>query len=80
MTRRRRTPMVIGKEIQKARRRLGFTQRELASLLDVSPETVRSWEGDRIVPQLDTFALLCVVLEVTPNGLLRIDGKKGKPE
>ena len=53
----------------------GFTQTELAKKLGIRQQTVSHYlKGDKM-PALDTFANLCVVLDVDPADILCTDEK-----
>lgn len=58
--------LTFGQWLKLARQRAGVSQRQIATALEVSVQTVGNWEGDRTLPQLDpskTFQL-CQLLEV----------------
>ena len=48
----------------------GFTQTELARRLNIKQPTVQQYISGRAMPALDTFANLCVVLDVDPADIL----------
>lgn len=51
-------------QITQARKALGMTQEELAKQLHVSRQTVSHWENGRVVPNEETWAELCQVLNI----------------
>ena len=60
----------IQKNIAEAISHSGMTQSEIARKIGVSQQTISHYvKGDKM-PALDTFALLCEVLEVNPNDIL----------
>ncbi len=66
-------------ELQEIQRRMresivasGFSQREIADKLGVSPQTVSKYMKRDIFPALDTFAKLCSVLDVRSDYILGI--------
>ena len=60
----------IQKNIAEAISHSGMTQAEIGKKIGVSQQTVSHYvRGDKL-PALDTFAMLCEVLEVSPNDIL----------
>ena len=64
-------------EIEQIRNRLaeaikhcGLTQTELAKRLGVSQPTVANYLRGKILPALDTFANLCIILDIDANDIL----------
>ena len=56
--------------LSEAIRRSGKTQTEIASCLKVRQQTVSHYVNGDIMPALDTFANLCVALDVDPADIL----------
>lgn len=59
------TSPTIGDNIRAERVRLRLTQRQLAALLDVRPETIANWECGRSSPSADHIAALTKALRVS---------------
>ena len=60
----------IQKNVAKAIKQSGLTQREIGARLGVSQQTVSHYiKGDKM-PALDTFANLCKLLDVNPGEIL----------
>ena len=60
----------IQQNIAEAIKQSGLTQTELAKRLGVSQQTISHYvKGDKL-PALDTFANLCVALDVDPTEIL----------
>ena len=60
----------IQQNIAEAIKQCGLTQTELAKRLGVSQQTISHYvKGDKL-PALDTFANLCVALDVDPTEIL----------
>ena len=51
-----------GERIQEARKKKGFTQKELAEKIGVTEQTVGNYETDNRNPNLDTLALIAKAL------------------
>jgi transcriptional regulator with XRE-family HTH domain len=54
-----------------ARRRAGFTQRELAAQIGKDQSRVALWEGGGCLPRTATLVRLAEALEIDPGELLR---------
>ena len=69
--------MTFGEKIKQARKAKNLTQKELAALIHAKHNSISNWENDQNKPDPDTIELLCGVLGLTPNDLLRPseDGK-----
>ena len=59
-----------GKFIRANRRKKDMTQRELASLLGISPGTVSKWECGRGMPELELILPLCDALDISFRELI----------
>lgn len=60
----------IGKLIQYLRKRLGYTQQELANRLSVSDKAVSKWERGIGIPDVSLLQKLSVILDVDIDSLL----------
>ncbi len=60
----------IGQRIRRQRKELGMTQEDLANLLDLSPTFVGLLERGERSMSLQTLAMLCRVLEKSPEWML----------
>lgn len=54
----------IGPRIAESRKRKGYSQTELGTLVGVSQPTVSDWENDRTEPTVDNLRILAVELDV----------------
>ncbi len=54
----------LAKVIRERRKQLGFTQEELAAILDVEPTTVQSIEQSRRSPSIEMFLSFCRALNL----------------
>lgn len=60
----------IQKKLAEAIRQSGMTQTEIADRLGITQPTISHYlKGDKM-PALDTFANLCVILDVDANDIL----------
>ena len=62
--------IVIGKFIAAERKRKGYTQRQLADILDISDKTISKWERGNGFPEVSLLLPLCNELDITVNELL----------
>ena len=65
----------IGNNIRNIRRRQGFTQEALASLLHLTPQAISSWEIDRTLPDAERLAELAKVLDCSADEILGLNKK-----
>ena len=56
--------------IRRFRKKMGLSQSELAQQLNVTRQTVASWENGKTYPDLDMVVRLSEALETDPNHLL----------
>lgn len=62
--------MTMGEKIREARKAKGYTQKQLAQLINVKNTSVSNWESDLNKPDADTITKLCNTLDVSANYLL----------
>lgn len=62
--------VVIGNFIASERKRKGYTQRQLADILEISDKTVSKWECGNGFPEVSLLLPLCNELDITVNELL----------
>lgn len=60
----------IGKFIASLRKEKGYTQRQLADILDISDKTISKWENGNGLPDISLMMPLCEALGITVNELL----------
>lgn len=61
----------LGKAISFLRKRAGYTQRELAELLDISDKAVSKWERGMSCPDISLLAKLSILLDTDIESLLQ---------
>lgn len=62
----------IQRRLREAIRQSGYSQKEIAAFLKISPQTVSKYMKHDIFPALDTFAKLCKILDVKSDYILGI--------
>ena len=62
--------MSLGEKISYYRRKKGYTQEQLASILNVSRQSVYKWEADLSRPSIDKLKILTEILSIDFNILL----------
>ena len=67
----------IRKRIVEAIKQSGLTQTEIAKRIGVIQPSVAQYLSGRAMPALDTFARLCVVLDLDANEILGIKDESG---
>lgn len=66
--------MCFGESVRAARRRLNWTQEELAIKLQCTKTAVSKWETNKSIPPLARFKALGEVLEIEPGTLFAYVG------
>lgn len=60
----------VGRNIKKFREKKGMTQEEMAEQLNVTRQTVSSWETGRTEPDIETLESIAATLDVTVEELI----------
>lgn len=63
--------LTFGEKIRESRKAKGLTQKQLADKIGAKHNSVSDWENNKNKPDPDTIEILCGVLSITPNYLLR---------
>lgn len=63
--------LTFGEKIKESRKAQKLTQKQLADAIGAKHNSVSDWENDKNKPDPDTIELLCGVLKITPNYLLK---------
>ena len=67
--------MKIGSKLKELRIAHGYTQAELATILNVSRSTISSWEINRTYPDLSMLVSLSQLYNITVDQLINEDDK-----
>ena len=62
--------MSLGNKIKEIRNRFGYSQDDLASLINVSRQAITKWENDNGIPDIVNLQELSKVFGVTVDSLL----------
>ena len=63
----------LGKNIRSYRKSKGFTQEELADLLNITPQAISKWESESSLPDISMIIPLAKVLGISTDALLGYD-------
>lgn len=63
----------LGRNIKTYRKNKGFTQEELAELLNITPQAISKWESESGLPDVSMIIPLAQVLGVSTDALLGYD-------
>lgn len=63
--------MILAEKILRLRKKMGWSQEELAEKMNVSRQAVSKWEGAQTVPDLEKILLLSSLFSVTTDYLLK---------
>ncbi|MBR2375832.1 MAG: helix-turn-helix transcriptional regulator [Clostridia bacterium] len=64
---------VIGKTLRELRKEAGFTQKQVAKLMDKSETGYASWEQGLSEPSVNDLRRLCRIYEISADILLGLD-------
>ena len=67
----------IGKKIKDLRKEAGFTQKQLAKMMNKSETGFASWEQGLSEPSVNDIRLLCLILDVSADYLLGLEDELG---
>lgn len=67
----KRSNIKIGSILRKTRKSLGYTQEEVAEMLDLASRYVSDIERDKTKGSIDTLVKLCNIYHITPSYLLQ---------
>ena len=67
--------MKFNEGLREIRRQSGMTQKDVYTLLQVSPNCYASWEQGRTQPDIESIKKLCIIFDVSADYLLGL-----KPE
>lgn len=59
----------LSENIKNLRVLRGFSQKQLADMIDRSPNTISNWEKGSVTPDADVLEPLCEIFNVNPNQL-----------
>ncbi|MCM1305852.1 MAG: helix-turn-helix domain-containing protein [Bacteroides sp.] len=62
----------IRSNLQNAIKQSGLQQKEISEKIGISQATISQYMSGRAMPALDTFARLCVALDLDANEILQI--------
>lgn len=68
----------IGKKIKELRKEAGFTQKQLAKMVNKSETGFASWEQGLSEPSVNDIRLLCTILDVSADYLLGLEDELGQ--
>lgn len=72
--------MSLAERIKTARNKAGYTQRDLAKIINVKPVTISAWEVGRNEPSITMLKKLASVLNVSFEYLAGVDQDKNTDE
>ena len=69
--------MKFNEKLKEIRKNKGFTQKNIYTILRVSPNCYASWEQGRTQPDIDSIKKLCIIFEVSADYLLGLEDDLG---
>lgn len=71
--------MILADKIIELRKKQGWSQEELAEMVNVSRQSVSKWEGAQSIPEMDKIIKLSEIFSVSTDFLLKEDIELEKP-
>jgi transcriptional regulator with XRE-family HTH domain len=65
--------MRLGEKLIQLRRERGYSQEQLANMLDVSRQSVSKWEADQSIPEINKLIMISDIFNTTVDSLVRED-------
>ena len=65
------TNMTIGEKITHLRIANGISQEKLATMLNVSRQSISKWESDESLPQIDKILEFCQLFKISTDEMLK---------
>lgn len=65
--------MSAGTRLRDARKAVGMTQADLATVLDITPAAISQWETDITLPDVNKLVVLSITLRVSIDWILKGD-------
>lgn len=69
--------MKFNEKLKEIRKNKGFTQKNIYTILRVSPNCYASWEQGRTQPDIESIKKLCVIFEISADYLLGLEDDLG---
>lgn len=63
----------LGQKLKEARKRKGYTQKQLADKVGLAEITIRQYEADKYIPKIDKIKIIAEALNMTPYELIGAD-------
>ena len=67
--------MKFNEVLREVRRESGMTQKDVYTVLQVSPNCYASWEQGRTQPDIENIKRLCAIFDVSADYLLGLEDK-----
>ncbi|TAH67604.1 MAG: XRE family transcriptional regulator, partial [Anaerolineaceae bacterium] len=67
--------MRLGDKLIQLRRERGYSQEQLANMLDVSRQSVSKWEADQSIPEVNKLIMISDIFAVSVDCLIREDNE-----
>lgn len=65
--------ITFGENLKRFREKVKLTQREVASMLQISRQSISKWENNQALPTIDLLVPLTNILNCTLDDLLQVN-------
>lgn len=72
--------MKFGERLQNIRKEKGYTQKDIYTILKVSPNCYASWEQGRTQPDIENIKRLCLIFKISADYLIGLEDEFGQKE
>ena len=72
--------MKFGEKLKSIRKEKGYTQKDIYTILEVSPNCYASWEQGRTQPDIENIKRLCLIFKVSADYLLGFEDEFGQKD
>ena len=72
--------MKFGEKLKSIRKEKGYTQKDIYTILEVSPNCDASWEQGRTQPDIENIKRLCLIFKISADYLLGFEDEFGQKD
>ncbi|MBQ8749380.1 MAG: helix-turn-helix transcriptional regulator [Clostridia bacterium] len=72
--------MCLGEKLRKLRKENGYSQQEVADILNITRDIITKYENNRCEPNVELIKKFSIFFNVSADELLEIDTKEQKEE
>lgn len=70
--------MKFNEKLKTIRKEKGYIQKDIYTMLKVSPNCYASWEQGRTEPDIENIKKLCIIFDISADDLLGLKDESGR--